>query len=106
MNEKLSKINRKLNFVKKILLVINIMLTVFTNQVYAASDPISVVNNLSDFIFTLIRGIGMIMLGFSVVQVGMSFKSHDPSQRANGFMTFAGGLIITFSKEILNKIAG
>lgn len=74
--------------------------------VYAADDPISVVNNLSDFIFALMRAIGMIMLGFGVVQFGLSLKSHDPSQRANSILTVAGGIIITFSKEIINMIAG
>lgn len=73
---------------------------------FAASDPITVVNNLSDFIFGLIRAIGMILLGFGIVQVGLSLKSHDPSQRANGFLTLAGGVIITFAKEILTLIAG
>lgn len=73
---------------------------------FAANDPIAVVNNLSDFIFGLIRAIGMILLGFGIVQVGLSLKSHDPSQRANGFLTLAGGIIITFAKEILNLIAG
>ena len=62
------------------------------------------VNNLSNFIFGLIRAVGMIILGFGVVQVGMSLKSHDPSQRANGIMTLAGGIVITFAKEILNII--
>ena len=70
--------------------------------VLAADDPLTVVNNLSDFIFGLIRAIGMILLGFGVVQIGLSLKSHDPSQRANGFLTLAGGVIITFAKEILN----
>ena len=73
---------------------------------FAANDPIAVVNNLSDFIFGLIRAIGMILLGFGIVQVGLSLKSHDPSQRANGSLTLAGGIIITFAKEILNLIAG
>lgn len=73
---------------------------------FAANDPIAVVNNLSDFIFGLIRAIGMILLGFGIVQVGLSLKSHDPSQRANGFLTLAGGIIITFAKEILNLIVG
>lgn len=73
---------------------------------FAANDPITVVNNLSNFIFGLIRAIGMILLGFGIVQVGLSLKSHDPSQRANGFLTLAGGIIITFAKEILNLIAG
>lgn len=75
-------------------------------QVFAADDPISVVNNLSDFIFGLIRAVGMIILGFGVVQVGMSLKSHDPTQRANGIMTLAGGIVITFAKEILSIITG
>lgn len=73
---------------------------------FAANDPIAVVNNLSNFIFGLIRANGMILLGFGIVQVGLSLKSHDPSQRANGFLTLAGGIIITFAKEILNLIAG
>ena len=41
--------------------------------VFAANDPITVVNNLSDFIFGLIRAIGLILLGFGIVQVGLSF---------------------------------
>lgn len=77
-----------------------------TGTAFAAGDPIAVVNNLSNFIFGLIRAIGMILLGFGIVQVGLSLKSHDPSQRANGFLTLAGGIVITFAKEILNLIAG
>lgn len=73
---------------------------------FAADDPLVVVNNLSNFIFALIRAIGLIILGFGVVQVGLSFKSHDPSQRAQGFLTIAGGIVITFAKEILNLITG
>lgn len=73
---------------------------------FAANDPIQVVNILSDFIFGLIRAVGMIMLGFGIVQVGLSLKSHDLSQRANGFLTLAGGVVITFAKEILTLITG
>lgn len=74
--------------------------------VYAAGDPITVINNLSTFMFGLIRAIGVILLGWGIVQVGMSLQSHDPSQRSNGFLTLAGGLIITFAKEILDLIIG
>ena len=83
-----------------------LMMTLGTATVFAADDPIAVVNNLSTFIFGLIRAIGMILLGFGIVQIGLSLKSHDPSQRANGFLTLAGGVVITFAKEILNTIAG
>ena len=71
-----------------------------------ATDPLQAVNNLSDFIFGLIRAIGLILLALGVVQIGLSLKSHDPSQRANGFLTFAGGIVITFTKEILTLITG
>lgn len=78
----------------------------FTTTAFAASDPLTVIDNLSGFIFGLIRAIGMILLGFGIVQIGLSLKSHDPSQRANGFLTLAGGVIITFAKEILTLITG
>jgi hypothetical protein len=77
-----------------------------TATAFATDDPIQVVDNLSEFIFGLIRAIGIILLGWGIVQVGLSLKSHDPSQRANGFLTLAGGIIITFAKEILNLITG
>ena len=67
---------------------------------FAANDPIAVVNNLSDFIFGLVRAVGMIMLGFGIVQIGLSLKSHDPSQRANGFLTLAGGVVDRLSSEV------
>lgn len=73
---------------------------------FADADPLAAVNNLSTFIFGLIRAIGLIILGFGVVQVGLSLKSHDPSQRANGFLTLAGGVVIVFAKEILDLIVG
>ena len=91
------------------LCVIVIMLCSLAMPVFASettNDPLTVINNLSDFVFGLIRAVGMITLGFGIVQVGLSLKSHDPSQRANGFLTLAGGVVITFAKEILNLITG
>ena len=82
-------------------LCLAMMLGTGTVAFAAGGDPINVVNNLSDFIFGLIRAVG-----WGIVQVGMSFQSHDPSQRSNGFLTLAGGIIITFAKEILNLIVG
>ena len=62
------------------------------------------VGDLSTFIFSLIRAVGLILLGWGIVQVGLSLQSHDPSQRSQGFLTLAGGLVITFAKEILDLI--
>lgn len=78
----------------------------FATTAFAANDPLEVVNNLSNFIFSLIRAVGIILLGFGILQIGLSLKSHDPSQRANGMLTVAGGIVITFAKEILTLITG
>lgn len=70
----------------------------------AGTDPLSIVNSLSDFIFNIIKAIGVIILGWGVVQVGMSIQSHDASQRTQGFLCLFGGLMIAFAKEILTTI--
>lgn len=72
----------------------------------AGGDALAAVENLSDFIFSLIRAVGLILLGYGILQVGLSFQSHDPSQRSNGILTIAGGIIIVFTKEILTLITG
>ena len=95
----------KVRFLCYVCLIV-LLFVVLVCTAFAADDPLTVINNLSTFIFGLIRAIGMILLGFGIVQVGLSLKSHDPSQRANGFLTLAGGVIITFAKEILNLITG
>lgn len=97
---------RKSKKAMAVYIVLVLCLTCFATTVFAANDPLTVVNNLSDFIFGLIRAVGMILLGFGIVQIGLSLKSHDPSQRANGFLTLAGGVVITFAKEILTLITG
>ena len=70
----------------------------------AGDDPLVAINNLSTFVFSAIRAIGVILLGWGVVQIGLSLQSHDPSQRSTGFLTFFGGLVIAFAKEILDLI--
>lgn len=71
---------------------------------FAASDPLTTINNLSDFVFSAIKAIGAILLGFGLVQIGLALKSHDAGQRAQGFMTFFGGIVIYFAKDILDLI--
>lgn len=98
-----------IKILKRLSLIIFTIIALFigqASQVFATDDPLTVINNLSTFIFGVIRAIGMILLGWGIVQVGLALKSHDASQRANGFLTLAGGIIITFSKEILDLITG
>ena len=83
-----------------------LLLPLSASATATTGDPLTVVNNLSNFIFSMIRAVGLILLGWGIVQVGLSLQSHDPSQRSNGFLTLAGGIIITFAKEILTMITG
>ncbi len=103
-NNKIEKITTALRKTKMVLMVMAVVMCMMTNTVLAAGDPLSTINSLSDFIFSAIKAIGLILLGFGIVQIGLSLKSHDASQRANGFLTFFGGVIIAFAKDILDMI--
>ena len=61
-----------------------------------ADDPLTTIS--------AIKAIGAILLGFGIVQIGLALKGHDASQRAQGFMTFFGGVVIYFAKDILDMI--
>ena len=86
------------------LLSLFICMLTATTAYATGGDPLTIVNNLSDFIFSIIKAIGIIILGWGIVQVGMSIQSHDASQRTQGLLCLFGGLLITFAKEILTLI--
>lgn len=59
-----------------------LMVTLCAVSVFAAEDdPVEVVNNLSDFMFGIVRAVGMIMLGFAVVQIGLSLRNRTIRRR-------------------------
>ena len=55
-------------------------------------------------IFGLIKAVGIILMAWGVVQVGLSIQSHDASQRSQGFLPLAGEIVIFFAQEILSTI--
>ncbi len=101
--KKIEKVTKVLKRTKVGLIISAVILSLMSTTVFAA-DPLASINSLSDFIFSAIKAIGMILLGFGIVQIGLSLKSHDASQRANGFLTFFGGVVIAFAKDILDMI--
>ncbi len=70
--------------------ILSMSISVFAEE----ENPLTILSNLEEFIFGIIRGIGIIT----------SFPTHDPSQRTMGIMTFAGGIIAAFSRQILTLI--
>ena len=95
---------RKIKHYYRVFALCVCMLMLMPSTALAADDPLTIVNNLSNFIFSCIRAIGIIILGWGIVQVGMSVQSHDASQRTQGFLCLFGGLLIAFAKEILSLI--
>ena len=60
---------RKIVKVWTCIVMVCLMISMMAVSAFAAeSDPVQVVNNLSDFMFGLVRAVGMIMLGFAVVR--------------------------------------
>ena len=95
---------RRLYFTSALAMALCAALAVPAFAAGGSDDPLTIVSNLSDFIFSCIKAIGVIILGWGIVQFGMSIQSHDASQRSQGMLCVFGGLIITFSKEILTAI--
>lgn len=104
--ERRKKVERRAKRAYALCACLALSMAVMIVPAFAADDPLQIVSNLSDFIFSLIRAVGLILLGFGILQVGLSLQSHDPSQRSNGILTIAGGIVITFTKEILTLITG
>lgn len=80
------------------------LMLLFLPSAFATNEALVAIDNMSTFVFAAIKAIGIILLGWGVVQIGLSLQSHDPSQRSNGFLTFFGGLVIAFAKEILDAV--
>ena len=59
-----------------------VLVACFSITAYAAGDPISVVNNLSTFIFGLIRAVGLILLGFGVLLLLINRRALSRKQKA------------------------
>ena len=86
---------RKIQQGLRIAMMVMVLFTGVMTMAFAA-DPLAPIQQLSTFIGSAIKAIGMIILLFGVVQVGLSVKSHDATQRSQGFLTFLGGVIIAF----------
>ena len=50
-----------------VIIVMLAMILSFAMPVSAAGDPLTVINNLSTFIFGIIRAVGMILIGWGIV---------------------------------------
>lgn len=71
-----------------------------------AAGPVDAVNNLINIMVVIVRTIGLAIGIWSLIQIGLSWQNHDAGQRSQGFLGFAGALVIIFAKEIMDLIIG
>lgn len=100
---KTSEILKRLAIIVGYVVVLNVAQV---STVFGADEPLIVINNFSNLMFSIIRAVGMILAGWGVVQIGTSLKSHDATQRASGIWCLVGGILIMLAKEVLNIIIG
>lgn len=78
-----------------------------TVTAFAAGESGSLDNTMTkflDILFSILKFVGVIAIAYGAVQLFMAISSHDASQRLQGIIFLAGGLIIFFVKNILELI--
>lgn len=94
---------------RALILVIAVCILLLSTVAFAAegdTDAIGAMNNLVELLYGVTRVIGVVMILWGVVQLGISLAQHDPSQRVTAFMFIVGGILILFAKEIISLIEG
>ena len=87
-----------------ILAALSFSQTAVAVDVQQGMDPIEAMNNLVDFILSIVTVIGVIALIWGAVQLALALKSQDASQRTNAILFLAGGAIMVGVKFVLQAI--
>lgn len=74
------------------------------NLVALDIDITQMLNNTNTLMGTIITALGGIILLFGVANFGLSFLSHDPSQKATGLKCMVGGAIVASASSIVTYI--
>lgn len=82
----------------------NTQLKLIENAVALDIDITQMLNNTNTLVSGIIAAFGWLILLFGVVTFGLSFLSHDPSQKAMGLKAMIGGAIIASASSIVTYI--
>ncbi len=114
-NLKLKEQVVKTNATRRVANIYRVLATVVVTMIICsmtvfAGDPggeaVEAINNVGNIISTVVKAIGAILGVWGMVQVGLSFSQHDASQRAQGFLQVAGGIMIFFAPELFQAVSG
>lgn len=107
--EKLNKITKISKLVYVALVATFFVLSLSEVTIFAIDETNTVftpIKNLNDIIFICIRLVGIAITAFGGLQFGLSFMSHDPSQRSQGIMCIVGGILIMLIEPLIEAITG
>lgn len=68
-------------------------------------EATNAIKNFGRIMKTLVTVVGVIMALWGVVQLGLSISAHDQTQRMNGLLALAGGILIAIAPALLKEIA-
>ncbi len=72
--------------------------------VVASEAAENAVKNINNLLFSILRLVGIGILGFSVFQLAIAMKGHDASNKAMAYLGIGAGILIIFIKEIVQMI--
>ena len=78
--------------------------TAFAVDIQQGMDPLEAMNNLVEFILSIVTVVGVIALIWGGVQLALALKSQAPSQRTNAILFLAGGAIMVGIRFVLQAI--
>jgi predicted membrane protein len=78
--------------------------TMLVSPAFAAdADPFSMLRNLINFLIEALIYVGAAGVIFGIVQLAISFSSHDASQRMQGIMGIVGGMLLIGVKVLMTQ---
>lgn len=72
--------------------------------IYAASDPTAGVQKLTTLIVSIVSAVGLAILVWSAVNLGLAVKRRDPAATTEGILGIVGGLIIASAPFVANYL--
>ena len=81
-----------------------LFLTMIPMPIYAAGDPTAGVNKLTQLITSIVSAIGLAILIWSAVNLGLAIKRRDPAATTEGILGVVGGLIIAGAPYVANYL--
>jgi hypothetical protein len=67
-------------------------------------NPLTAIDNLTNMLYLIATGIGVVFLLLGGIQLGLALKEQDPGQRSRAIMQLVGGLLIVGLRFVVQMI--